>query len=143
MNLDYLIYIIGLILIIVVGIFVFAISVSQENSISKVEKAFCGGALNIPIDDSALAGRTLFKNNCAQCHARNMKSDATGPALEGFFDKWNRDTISLIQYLNNAPEFKSSVHYKRLKLERRFDAASHTFNFQKGHVEDLLNYINI
>jgi len=29
------------------------------------------------------AGKKLFKNNCARCHAKNMKADATGPALGG------------------------------------------------------------
>ena len=27
------------------------------------------------------AGKTLFQNNCASCHNKNMKSDLTGPAL--------------------------------------------------------------
>ncbi len=33
-------------------------------------------------------GKNLFKANCAQCHAKNMKSDATGPALGGVEERW-------------------------------------------------------
>lgn len=33
-------------------------------------------------------GKTLFKSNCAQCHAKNMKSAATGPALGGVEERW-------------------------------------------------------
>ncbi|HMT00593.1 MAG TPA: c-type cytochrome, partial [Saprospiraceae bacterium] len=32
---------------------------------------------------SADAGKTLFTANCAACHAKNMKSALTGPALGG------------------------------------------------------------
>ena len=28
-------------------------------------------------------GKTLFKDNCASCHNKNMKDDMTGPALGG------------------------------------------------------------
>ncbi|MGB3175963.1 MAG: c-type cytochrome [Saprospiraceae bacterium] len=33
-------------------------------------------------------GKTLFANNCAACHAKDMKTRATGPALAGFNDRW-------------------------------------------------------
>ncbi|MDP4710067.1 MAG: cytochrome c class I, partial [Saprospiraceae bacterium] len=34
------------------------------------------------------AGKTLFRNNCGQCHARDMKSNLTGPALGGVEGRW-------------------------------------------------------
>ena len=34
------------------------------------------------------AGKSLFKANCAQCHAKNMKSNLTGPALGGVEERW-------------------------------------------------------
>jgi len=37
---------------------------------------------------SADLGKALFKTNCATCHAKNMKSASTGPALGGVQDRW-------------------------------------------------------
>lgn len=38
---------------------------------------------------SADSGKTLFTANCAACHAKNMKSALTGPALGGVEAKWD------------------------------------------------------
>ena len=35
------------------------------------------------------AGKNLFTANCAACHAKNMKSALTGPALGGVEAKWD------------------------------------------------------
>jgi len=40
---------------------------------------------------SADAGKELFKNNCAACHAKDMRSAATGPALGGYEARWGDD----------------------------------------------------
>ncbi|MCB0636023.1 MAG: c-type cytochrome, partial [Lewinella sp.] len=34
------------------------------------------------------AGKSLFQANCAACHARDMKSNLTGPALGGVQARW-------------------------------------------------------
>jgi len=34
------------------------------------------------------AGKTLFKNQCAACHNKNMKDAMTGPALGGTQERW-------------------------------------------------------
>ncbi|MEL7251330.1 MAG: cytochrome c [Bacteroidota bacterium] len=33
-------------------------------------------------------GKKLFRNNCAACHAGDMKTNLTGPALRGSLDRW-------------------------------------------------------
>ena len=33
-------------------------------------------------------GKTLFRNNCASCHNKNMRDDMTGPALGGVRERW-------------------------------------------------------
>ena len=34
------------------------------------------------------AGKTIFRNNCAACHAGDMKTNLTGPALGGAPERW-------------------------------------------------------
>lgn len=34
------------------------------------------------------AGKTIFRNNCATCHAGDMKTNLTGPALGGSQERW-------------------------------------------------------
>ncbi len=34
------------------------------------------------------AGKTIFRNNCAACHAGDMKTNLTGPALGGSQERW-------------------------------------------------------
>ena len=41
-----------------------------------------------PDDADAGVGATLFKNQCASCHNRNMKDNLTGPALGGVEERW-------------------------------------------------------
>lgn len=47
------------------------------------------------------AGKKLFKNNCARCHAKNMKSDATGPALGGVQERWDNEA-DLYAWIRNS-----------------------------------------
>ena len=51
------------------------------------------GNLQLRAQDGAAApdieaGKTLFKNNCASCHNKNMKDKLTGPALGGTQERW-------------------------------------------------------
>jgi mono/diheme cytochrome c family protein len=47
------------------------------------------------------AGKTLFINNCAQCHAKDMKQKLTGPALAGVQAKWG-DDAALYAWIRNS-----------------------------------------
>lgn len=49
-------------------------------------------------------GKTLFKNKCASCHAKNMKVDLTGPALAGVEERWESGE-DLYAWIKNAPAF--------------------------------------
>ena len=52
-------------------------------------------------------GKTLFKNNCAQCHAKNMTSALTGPALVGWEERWP-DRDKLYAWVRNSQEVIAS-----------------------------------
>ncbi len=47
------------------------------------------------------AGKTLFKNNCASCHNKDMKSKLTGPALGGVQDRWDSEE-DLYEWIRNS-----------------------------------------
>jgi cytochrome c2 len=60
------------------------------------------------------AGKTIFRNNCASCHAGDMRTNLTGPALGGAPERWAdyggdealyswiRNSAGMIQAGNNA-----------------------------------------
>ena len=48
------------------------------------------------------AGKSIFINNCAQCHAKSMKEKLTGPALSGFRERWGGDNKALYQWIRNS-----------------------------------------
>ena len=109
--------------------------------IHEEQKGFCA-VIGPRLSPADLSGKSLFHNNCAQCHAKNLKSNATGPALFQFFGKWNNDTITLHKYLSNAPEFESSSMQARLIKEYGSRTGSHTFQFNAEELSDLLNFID-
>ena len=49
---------------------------------------FLPGATLMAQEANIAEGNTLFKNNCASCHNKNMKDDLTGPALGGVEERW-------------------------------------------------------
>ena len=46
-------------------------------------------------------GAALFKNNCASCHNKNMKSKSTGPALGGVQERWESQEL-LYSWIRNS-----------------------------------------
>jgi cytochrome c2 len=56
-------------------------------------------------------GKLLFRNNCATCHAKNMKDDITGPALGGVLERWEAYPIEdLYSYIRNSEAMLKSGH---------------------------------
>ncbi|MBL7719727.1 MAG: cytochrome c [Flavipsychrobacter sp.] len=69
--------------------------------------ASCGGGGSSSGADSSTApghpdGKTVFINNCVQCHAINQ--DKNGPKLAGAISRWNNDTARLASYIRNSQE---------------------------------------
>ncbi|MBT8234187.1 MAG: c-type cytochrome [Saprospiraceae bacterium] len=67
---------------------------------------------------SIAEGKTLFKNNCASCHAKNMKSKATGPALGGAVERWTADypIEDLYSWVRNSQKLVSIGHPRAVQL---------------------------
>ncbi len=58
--------------------------------------AFCLNAAS-----SSAEGKTLFQANCGSCHAKNMKTAMTGPALAGVESRWD-SKASLYGWIRNS-----------------------------------------
>lgn len=52
-------------------------------------------------EGDAAAGKTLFMANCASCHAANMKTKMTGPALAGVETRWE-SKADLYSWIRNS-----------------------------------------
>ena len=50
----------------------------------------------------AAAGKTLFINNCAQCHAKSMKDKLTGPPLAKAVENWGGEMPRLYNWIRNS-----------------------------------------
>jgi len=76
-------------------------------------------------------GKVLFRDNCAMCHAKNMRSEMTGPALIGSLNKWSRDSIQLQAYFRNSNAYLDTVSSERLMVLRHkyIKTTSHKFKF--------------
>lgn len=47
-------------------------------------------------------GKTTFRNYCGSCHAKDMGSELTGPALGNSFERWNSDTLQWGNWVQNS-----------------------------------------
>lgn len=62
-------------------------------------------------------GKTLFRNNCAQCHNKNMTDDLTGPALGGTLERWSDYPMEdLYSWIRNSQKMISEGHPKAEEL---------------------------
>jgi cytochrome c2 len=62
-------------------------------------------------------GKVLFNNNCAVCHAKDMKTKATGPALGGFEDRWAAfPAEDLSSWIRNSQLLVSKGHPRAVEL---------------------------
>ena len=68
-------------------------------------------------DPKVLAGKQLFKTNCAACHNKNMKDDLTGPALKNYKANWeNYPKEDLYAWIRNSQALIASGHPQAVKL---------------------------
>ncbi|MCB9309114.1 MAG: c-type cytochrome [Lewinellaceae bacterium] len=64
-------------------------------------------------------GKKLFTNNCAACHAKDMRSAATGPALGGAQAKWdNQDDLHA--WIRNSQALIQSGNPRAVELWNKY-----------------------
>ena len=90
------------------------------------------------------AGKTLFKNNCAQCHDKKMKSDLTGPALGGVEERWaDYPQEDLYAWIRNSSALAATGQPRAVEMIDWSSSLMQAFpNLTDEDLESLLAYIN-
>ncbi len=88
-------------------------------------------------------GKNLFRQYCGQCHARNMVSAATGPALAGSQANWSNDE-DLYAWIRNSQEMIQKGHPRAVELWNQYKPTVMTAypNLTDDEIGSLLAYIN-
>lgn len=92
---------------------------------------------------SADAGKTLFTNLCASCHAKNMKTTLTGPALGGVMDRWDNEA-DLYSWVRNSQALISKGNPRAVELWNQFKPTLMS-NFEKltdDEIGSILAYVD-
>ena len=103
-----------------------------------------GFGLNAQV--SADEGKTLFKNFCAACHVKDMKTDLTGPALGGVEERWaDYDRVDLYSWIRNSQSMiNDAKHPKAVELWNTYGTVMTAFpQLTDDNIESLLAYINV
>ena len=67
------------------------------------------------------AGKTIFMNQCASCHNKNMKDDLTGPALAGLQERWaGYSKEELYNWVRNSQVMIAAGHPRAVELWNRW-----------------------
>ena len=105
---------------------------------------FCGVTSNYSLSEKAYQGKQLFKNNCAQCHHRNMRDDLTGPALAGVQNRWAAyPREDLYAWIRNSQALIDAKHPKAMELWDAWQPTNmNAFpNLSDADIEAILAYI--
>ena len=90
-------------------------------------------------------GKTLFRNQCAQCHNRNMKDDLTGPALGGTEERWaDYSREDLYSWIRNSQAMIANEHPRAVELWNEWKPTVMTpfLDLTDEQIESLLLYID-
>lgn len=90
-------------------------------------------------------GKNLFRMNCAQCHAKNMKSKATGPALGGVEERWaDYPREDLYSWIRNSQQLVAEGHPRAVEVYNEWNkSVMQNFpNLTDENIESILLYID-
>ncbi len=93
----------------------------------------------------AAIGQSIFKNQCAQCHNKNMKDNLTGPALGGVEERWaDYPEGDLYAWIRNSQGMISQGHPRAVQLwqEWKPTVMSNFTALTDVEIESILLYIN-
>lgn len=90
------------------------------------------------------AGKELFAANCAACHAKDMKTASTGPALGGVEDRWAAfPRKDLYAWIHNSQGLIATGHPRATELWNQFKPTvmSNFPGLTEEQIESILLYI--
>jgi len=105
--------------------------------------AFLIMGFSLTAEVSPDAGKELFKNYCAACHNRDMRTAATGPALAGTQEAWG-DDAALYSWIRNSQEMIKKGHPRAVQLWNQYKPTVMTAfpNLTDDEIGSMLAYIN-
>ena len=89
-------------------------------------------------------GKKVWKdNNCGSCHAGNMVTDATGPALSGVTARWaDYPAADLNAWIINSGKLIATGHPRANELIRKWKRPMPAYpELTDAEISDLLSYI--
>lgn len=104
-----------------------------------------GVQIGISQEASIEEGKTLFRNQCASCHNRNMKDNLTGPALGGTQERWAAyPQEDLYRWIRNSPAMIADGHPRATELwnEWKPNVMNTFLNLTDVEIESILLYID-
>jgi mono/diheme cytochrome c family protein len=91
----------------------------------------------------ANAGKTLFVNNCASCHAKDMKTKLTGPALAGAQARWGDDKELYAWIRNSQASIARGVpRAVQLWAENKPTVMTAFAGLKDEEIENILAYVD-
>jgi mono/diheme cytochrome c family protein len=90
-------------------------------------------------------GKYLFRDNCAACHSRDMKTNSTGPALGGTEERWAAyPKEDLYGFIRNSQLMINNKHPKAVEQWNAWKPVVMTtfLNLTDEEIEAILVYIN-
>ena len=93
---------------------------------------------------TAQKGKTIFQNNCANCHVKDMRTNLTGPALGDVTERWKAyPRQDLYQWSRNSQAMIQEKHPRALVLWKEwFPTVMNSFNDLKDEeIEAILTYV--
>ncbi|MEL7120091.1 MAG: c-type cytochrome [Bacteroidota bacterium] len=96
---------------------------------------------NLNLDE----GKTLFRNYCATCHATDMKSDLTGPALGGAEERWaDYPPEDLYRWIRQSQAMVNEGHPRATELWAEWGPTvmNNFLQLTDQNIADILGYID-
>jgi cytochrome c2 len=98
--------------------------------------------LRVSAADTKL-GKTLYTNYCAQCHAKDMKSKLTGPALGGVQTRWENQA-DLYKWIRNSQAMIAAGHPRAVQIWNEYKpVVMNAFPALKDEdIDNILAYVD-
>jgi mono/diheme cytochrome c family protein len=89
------------------------------------------------------AGKTLFINNCAQCHNKNMKDKLTGPPLAKAVENWNGEMPRLYKWVRNSSSMIAGGDARAVEISKQYNGAQmNAFPaLADGDIDNIFAYV--
>jgi cytochrome c2 len=91
------------------------------------------------------AGKDLFRNNCAACHNKDMKSKMTGPPLGGVQERWAEfPEEDLYTWIRNSQAMVDAGHPRAVEVYEEYNKVAMLSypGFSDEDIKNVLAYVD-